>query len=43
MTHIEASFLPADRGKAIGAWSGLSGVATAGGPFRGGWLVQAVS
>jgi EmrB/QacA subfamily drug resistance transporter len=40
---IDASFRPADRGKAIGAWSGLSGVATAIGPFLGGWLVQAVS
>jgi EmrB/QacA subfamily drug resistance transporter len=40
---IEASFRPADRGKAIGAWSGLSGVAAAIGPFLGGWLVQAVS
>jgi EmrB/QacA subfamily drug resistance transporter len=40
---IEASFDPADRSKAIGAWSGLSGVATAIGPFLGGWLVQAVS
>jgi EmrB/QacA subfamily drug resistance transporter len=40
---IEASFRPDDRGKAIGAWSGLSGVATAIGPFLGGWLVQAVS
>ena len=40
---IEASFRPADRGKAIGAWSGLSGVATAIGPFLGGWLVQAIS
>jgi MFS family permease len=39
---IEASFVPADRGKAIGAWSGLSGVATAIGPFLGGWLVQGV-
>src|SRR5215472_2669022 len=28
---------------AIGAWSGLSGVAIAIGPFVGGWLVQAVS
>jgi EmrB/QacA subfamily drug resistance transporter len=40
---IEASFRPGDRGRAIGAWSGLSGVATAIGPFLGGWLVQAVS
>ena len=40
---LEASFRPDDRGKAIGAWSGLSGVATAIGPFLGGWLVQAVS
>jgi EmrB/QacA subfamily drug resistance transporter len=40
---IEASFRPSDRGRAIGAWSGLSGVATAIGPFLGGWLVQAVS
>lgn len=40
---IEATFVPADRGKAIGAWSGLSGVATAIGPFLGGWFIQAVS
>src|SRR4029077_3388991 len=40
---IEASFQPGDRDKAIGAWSGLSGVATAIGPFLGGWLVQAGS
>jgi EmrB/QacA subfamily drug resistance transporter len=40
---IEASFAPADRGKAIGAWSGLSGVGSAIGPFLGGWLIQAVS
>ena len=26
---LEASFVPEDRGKAIGAWSGLGGVATA--------------
>ena len=40
---IEASFHPDDRGKAIGAWSGFSGVGTAIGPFLGGWLIQAVS
>jgi EmrB/QacA subfamily drug resistance transporter len=40
---IEASFHPDDRGKAIGAWSGYSGVGTAIGPFLGGWLIQAVS
>jgi EmrB/QacA subfamily drug resistance transporter len=40
---LQASFRPEDRGKAIGAWSGLSGVGTAIGPFLGGWLIQAVS
>ena len=40
---LEASFAPGERAKAIGAWSGLSGVAGAVGPFLGGWLVQAAS
>jgi EmrB/QacA subfamily drug resistance transporter len=40
---IEASFVPQDRGKAIGAWSGFAGVGSAIGPFLGGWLIQAVS
>ena len=40
---LEASFVPEDRGKAIGAWSGFGGLATAIGPFLGGWLIQAVS
>jgi EmrB/QacA subfamily drug resistance transporter len=40
---IEASFVAEDRGRAIGAWSGLGGVATAIGPLVGGWLITAVS
>ena len=40
---LQATFVPADRAKAIGAWSGLSGVATAIGPLVGGLLVQAGS
>src|SRR6202012_4709838 len=40
---IQASFAPDDRSKAIGAWSGLGGVAAAIGPFLGGWLISAVS
>jgi EmrB/QacA subfamily drug resistance transporter len=40
---LEASFVPTDRGAAIGAWSGFGGVMTAIGPFVGGWLVDAAS
>ena len=40
---IEASFRPADRARAIGAWSGLGGVASALGPLLGGWLIGAIS
>jgi EmrB/QacA subfamily drug resistance transporter len=40
---LQASFAEEDRGAAIGAWSGLGGVATAIGPFLGGWLIGAVS
>ena len=36
---IAASFTEEDRPKAIGAWSGLGGIATAIGPFLGGALV----
>jgi EmrB/QacA subfamily drug resistance transporter len=38
---IQASFVPDDRPRAVGAWSGLGGVAAAVGPFLGGWLVEA--
>lgn len=37
---ISATFASSDRSKAIGAWSGLGGIATAIGPFLGGWLVS---
>ncbi|MEG3633312.1 MFS transporter [Micromonospora palythoicola] len=40
---LQASFHPDDRAKVIGAWSGLSGVSTALGPFIGGWLIDALS
>ena len=39
---IQATFAPDDRPKAIGAWSGLGGVAGAVGPFLGGWLIGSV-
>src|SRR5437868_7127338 len=38
---IQASFVRADRPRAVGAWSGLGGVASAIGPLLGGWLVAA--
>jgi len=38
---IQATFAADDRPRAVGAWSGLGGVASAIGPVLGGWLVQA--
>lgn len=38
---VEAEFSGADRDRAIGAWSGLTGIFNAIGPFLGGWLVDA--
>jgi EmrB/QacA subfamily drug resistance transporter len=43
LAMIEASFVPGDRARAIGAWSGLGGVAAAIGPLLGGYLVGSVT
>ncbi len=40
---IEATFAPGDRGRAIGAWSALTGIGAAVGPLVGGYLIEAVS
>jgi EmrB/QacA subfamily drug resistance transporter len=40
---LESSFRAKDRSRAIGAWSGLGGVATAAGPLVGGYLISAAS
>jgi EmrB/QacA subfamily drug resistance transporter len=43
LAMIEASFRKPDRARAIGAWSGLTGVGAALGPLLGGYLVDAIS
>jgi EmrB/QacA subfamily drug resistance transporter len=40
---ISATFSDADRGRAIGTWSGFSAITTAIGPVIGGWLIEHVS
>jgi EmrB/QacA subfamily drug resistance transporter len=40
---LQASFRPQDRSRAIGAWSGLGGIAAAAGPLLGGYLILAGS
>lgn len=39
---IQSTFAEDDRPRAIGAWSGLGGVAGAIGPFLGGWIVGSI-
>lgn len=43
LAMIQGSFHPDDRARAIGAWSGLGGIAAAIGPFVGGYLVEFAS
>src|SRR6185295_7676946 len=43
LSIISAVFDEDDRGKAIGAWSGLAAVSGAVGPLLGGWLIDAGS
>lgn len=43
LAMLQASFAAEDRGRAIGAWSGLGGLATAAGPFVGGELISLAS
>lgn len=40
---ISASFGEADRGRAIGTWSGFSAITAAVGPVIGGWLIEHAS
>jgi EmrB/QacA subfamily drug resistance transporter len=43
LSIIQSTFVGEDRARAIGAWSGLSGVASAIAPFLGGWIVAVAS
>jgi EmrB/QacA subfamily drug resistance transporter len=40
---LGAAFTPGERGRAVGSWAALTGIAGAIGPALGGWLVQTVS
>ena len=40
---LQTGFAEQDRARAIGTWSGLSGMAMVAGPFLGGWLIDALS
>lgn len=40
---LQAVLVEEDRAAAVGAWSGLTGVASAAGPLVGGWFVQSYS
>ena len=43
LAMIQGSFRRRDRGRVIGQWAGLGGIAAAIGPLLGGWIVQNAS
>ncbi|MFC1399939.1 MULTISPECIES: DHA2 family efflux MFS transporter permease subunit [Streptacidiphilus] len=43
MTHLSAAFPPRQRGRALGLFSGLTGLATCSGPFVGGAVAQGLA
>jgi EmrB/QacA subfamily drug resistance transporter len=43
LAMIQGSFRRSDRGRVIGQWAGLGGVAAAVGPLLGGWIVENAS
>jgi EmrB/QacA subfamily drug resistance transporter len=43
MAVLQASYRPSERGRAIGAWVGLSGLGGTAAPFLAGWLLDAGS
>jgi EmrB/QacA subfamily drug resistance transporter len=43
LAMIQGSFRKADRGRVIGQWAGLGGIAAALGPLLGGWIVANAS
>lgn len=43
LSILHGCFHPDERGRAIGYWSGFTGLATVIGPLLGGWLVESVS
>lgn len=43
LAMVQTSFAPHERGRAVGLWSGFSGLSTVVGPLIGGWMVDALS
>ncbi len=43
MTQLSAAFPPRQRGRALGIWSGMTGLATFSGPFVGGAVAQGLA